>query len=102
MIVGYGDFYPRTVGGRIIIFFCSIYGVTIVSLIVVTLRNQLHLSLQESKVYILLAKLKARTSIEKEASNIIGTVSRLKAAKDNKKSFENDIKVYKLEESLKK
>jgi Ion channel len=61
--VGYGDYYPRTLTGRIIILFCSIYGVTIVSLIVVTLTNLLEMSSEESKAYLLLEKLRNREII---------------------------------------
>jgi hypothetical protein len=37
--VGYGDIYPRTTFGRGIMIFCSMYGVIVVSLMVVTVTN---------------------------------------------------------------
>lgn len=39
--VGYGDFFPRTIPGRIVIFFTSITGVTLVSLLVVAIADNL-------------------------------------------------------------
>ena len=37
--VGYGDMFPRTSLGRLIMIICSMYGVVVVSLIVVTVSN---------------------------------------------------------------
>jgi len=48
--VGYGDFYARTHFGRIISFLCCIWGVFVVSLMVVTLNNVLSMSSAEEKV----------------------------------------------------
>lgn len=82
--VGYGDFYPRTLGGRIIILFCSLYGVTIVSLIVVTLTNLLELNTQELKAFTLLEKLAAKSDIQEEATKMVGTVAKLSILKKEK------------------
>ena len=52
--VGYGDYYPRTLLGRIVIFFVCIWGTTIVSLMVVTLTNTLEMTSLEGKVFVFL------------------------------------------------
>jgi potassium intermediate/small conductance calcium-activated channel subfamily N protein 2 len=39
--VGYGDFYARTDLGRLVIFIVCIFGVFVVSMMVVTLTNSL-------------------------------------------------------------
>jgi hypothetical protein len=52
-----------------------------VSLIVVTLTNLLELTTQEGKAYTLLEKLDAKTDIQEEAGNMIGTVAKLKTLK---------------------
>ncbi len=48
--VGYGDYYPRTDLGRFITFINCIWGVAVVSLMVVTLNNILMMSASEDKV----------------------------------------------------
>ena len=48
--VGYGDYYPITFLGRMVVFFISIWGSSIVSLMVVTLTNLLSQSRLEEKV----------------------------------------------------
>ena len=40
--VGYGDYFPTTLLGRIVIFITSIWGVFIVSMLVVALTNTLN------------------------------------------------------------
>lgn len=52
--VGYGDFYPVSVGGRLIGFLSSIWGVVIVSIIVVTVSNMLELETGEGNALLLL------------------------------------------------
>lgn len=49
-VVGYGDYFAKTVLGRIVIFMVSIWGTTVVSLMVVTLTNIFQMSRLEGKV----------------------------------------------------
>lgn len=39
--VGYGDYYPRTTIGRIIMFFCCMYGMVVTSLMVSFVSQEL-------------------------------------------------------------
>ena len=55
--VGYGDMYPRTDVGRIIMVCCSIYGVVIVSAMVVTLTNELEMTPLELQSWTVMKKL---------------------------------------------
>lgn len=50
--VGYGDFYPRTIAGRIVAFLVCVWGVYIVSLTVYALNNILTPTKLESKVFL--------------------------------------------------
>ena len=50
--VGYGDFAPKTMPGRLLGFFICMYGVVGVSLMVLTLQNLLTLSLKETRVFL--------------------------------------------------
>lgn len=52
MVVGYGDFYPQTFLGRLIVFFICIWGTIAMSLMVVVLTGVLNMSRSESKVII--------------------------------------------------
>lgn len=73
--------YPRTMSGRLIVFVCSLYGVTIVSLIVVTLTNLLEMDSHQQKAFYLLEKLNAKSAIRDEATEMIGIMARLANAK---------------------
>eukprot|EP00335_Anophryoides_haemophila_P000126 CAMPEP_0204821168 /NCGR_PEP_ID=MMETSP1018-20131115/4173_1 /ASSEMBLY_ACC=CAM_ASM_000518 /TAXON_ID=46462 /ORGANISM="Anophryoides haemophila, Strain AH6" /LENGTH=62 /DNA_ID=CAMNT_0051921563 /DNA_START=265 /DNA_END=453 /DNA_ORIENTATION=- len=55
--VGYGDYYPVTLLGRITIFIVSIWGVFIVSIMVVTMINTLDLNDLEKKAISVLERL---------------------------------------------
>lgn len=55
--VGYGDYYVKTHLGRFIIFFVCIWGVFIVSMMVITLNNTLEISTLESKAIAVLERL---------------------------------------------
>lgn len=95
--------YPRTLCGRCVVFVCSLYGVTIVSLIVVTLTNLLELDNQQVKVFYLLEKLQAKTAIRDEATEIIGIMAKLASARKTRSS-DPKVKMYvsELEELLEK
>ena len=50
--VGYGDFVPRTMPGRVLGFVICMYGVTGVSLMVLTLQKLLTLNFKENRVFL--------------------------------------------------
>lgn len=77
LLVGYGDIYPRTLLGRIVIFFCSIYGVTVVSLMVVAITNTLEMSNAENKSYLTLERLEIKTQMKEKASKMVSHVGKL-------------------------
>ena len=71
--VGYGDFYPRTLIGRIIDFILVIWGIFIVSLMVVVLTNALDMDSNESRALIVLNRLEAKRVVKEKAANLIST-----------------------------
>lgn len=75
--VGYGDIYPRTLAGRIMIFIVSIVGVVIVSIVVVTVMNTFQMSPLESKAFTVIKKLNIRKRMTDQAACIISHLSKL-------------------------
>ena len=58
--VGYGDFYARTVLGRTVIFFVTILGLFVVSMLTVSLFNSLVISSLESKALTVMEKIQVK------------------------------------------
>lgn len=58
--VGYGDYYPTTYLGRMILFLASISGIILSSLLILTLSTYLTMQLSETKSHITLQRLKLR------------------------------------------
>jgi hypothetical protein len=55
--VGFGDYYPRTTGGRTVMLFCAMYGTLTLSLVVVLLTAKLNMDPFESTSSLILDKL---------------------------------------------
>lgn len=55
--IGYGDYYPKTLLGRLIIFVTAITGVILSSLLIVSLSSYLQMQASESKSHITLQRL---------------------------------------------
>jgi len=70
--VGYGDFFPRTTIGRIIDVVLVVWGIFIVSLMVVVLTNALDMDANESRALIVLNRLEAKKVVKEKAANLIG------------------------------
>lgn len=68
--VGYGDFFPKTSLGRFVLVFLAIWGVFIVSILVVTLSNTLVPNTLERKAIITLEKLKVKDDLIEMATGI--------------------------------
>lgn len=65
--VGYGDFYPKTTFGRILTIIISIWGIFIVSMMVVVLSNFLALNMSEKRALLVLNRLEFRKKLEIKA-----------------------------------
>lgn len=70
--VGYGDFFPRTTFGRLIDVLLVVWGIFIVSLMVVVLTNALNMDASESRALIVLNRLEAKKIVKEKAVNLIG------------------------------
>lgn len=97
--VGYGDYYPRTLLGRAIIFVCSMVGVVIVSIVVVSVMNLLQMSSLESKAFTIIKKLEHRSKLKDHAAHAIGKFAKLYLALKNKRDLSTR-KIFELSKSL--
>lgn len=75
--MGYGDIYPRTDLGRLVMFFCSLAGVVIISIMVVAVTNELEMDSLQSKAYTVIRKISIKEKMKNEAASVIGKASRL-------------------------
>jgi hypothetical protein len=69
--VGYGDIYPRTTIGRIVYFLCAMFGVVVVSMIVVTVMNMLDMSKAEEKAFTVIKRIGIRKHLRDKASMVL-------------------------------
>eukprot|EP00357_Protocruzia_adherens_P002704 CAMPEP_0115038524 /NCGR_PEP_ID=MMETSP0216-20121206/43458_1 /TAXON_ID=223996 /ORGANISM="Protocruzia adherens, Strain Boccale" /LENGTH=522 /DNA_ID=CAMNT_0002418937 /DNA_START=144 /DNA_END=1712 /DNA_ORIENTATION=- len=70
--VGYGDFFPVSDEGRFVGAFACIWGVILVSLMVVSLSNLLELKPGEKKAHTILNRLRMRKKMKRWAGLVIG------------------------------
>jgi hypothetical protein len=76
--VGYGDLYPKTIGGRVVGMMGCIIGVFITSFTTIALTNFLNFTPPEYKAYMLLQRLYWKELIQKEAGRAVVTLYRHK------------------------
>jgi hypothetical protein len=69
--VGFGDLFPRTLIGRIIDVIVIIWGLFIVSLMVVVMTNSLNISQAERRALIILTRLEAKKELKEAAAFLI-------------------------------
>ncbi len=74
--VGYGDFFPRTTRGRVVMIFCCLYGVVNLSLVVASVTQFLAMGRREEKAYILVQRIQMKKAIREHAGTIINYCSR--------------------------
>ena len=67
--VGYGDYFPKTLLGRLVSFITSISGVILSSLLIVSLSAYLTMQPNESKSHLTLHRLGHQSKLQKEASD---------------------------------
>ncbi len=76
--VGYGDEFPRSHFGRVVIIIASILGMLLVSIIIVSLGNLIEFTDEEKKAYSLLNKMKADDNAFNKAGNVIGILCKMR------------------------
>jgi len=92
--VGYGDLYPKTIGGRVIGMITCIWGIFITSFFTVTLTNFLTFTPSQNKAYLLLQRLFWKEFLQKEAVKAVATLYKHKLiSKKNDIFDENNIEV---------
>ena len=95
--VGYGDYNPKTIPGRTLGFVLCIWGVFLMSMIVIILFQSLELTYEEKQALLIFNKLEAKKPLAKSAANLIKKLWRLK--KTGKK---NKNKIFQLKKDFKK
>ncbi|CAD8186106.1 unnamed protein product [Paramecium octaurelia] len=79
--LGYGDYYTRTLLGRIVMSVVCILGNFVVSSMIVIITNESYLSTLENKVVILIDRLSLKKQMQQEAAMIITVFGRIYYAK---------------------
>lgn len=74
--IGYGDYYPKTLSGRFVAFALCIWGVIVVSIIVVSLGTFINYDNKQKQADFLLKKLKLKDKLKNSAAAVIGNIWR--------------------------
>lgn len=70
-VVGYGDIFPISTMGKMIVFICSLYGIIILSVMVTVLTKQLNMAVNVDSAYLVIERLQQRRKVERKAATII-------------------------------
>src|SRR3990167_3384006 len=70
--IGYGDYYPKTVPGRAVAVALCIWGVIMVSLMVVSLTNYVQYDNKQKQTDFMIKKLHMREEVQDAAASLIG------------------------------
>lgn len=93
--IGYGDYYPRTLPGRLICILAAVAGVILSSLLIVALSAYLTMTPNESKAHICIKRLKLQQSLSDEASSamisIVNLGRQIKNEETNEKTYFKEI-----------
>lgn len=72
--IGFGDYYPRTMPGRILTFALACFGVAMTSLMVVALSNYIVLNKTQKKAFFMIKSIQAKSTKIQAASALIVTM----------------------------
>ena len=86
--VGYGDVYPKTDTGRMLIFIAALIGLILISLYIAALNNSITFDKQEYHSYIEIKRNRGVREKENYASNVIKFAAFMKRSRDRGKFFE--------------
>eukprot|EP01017_Pseudomicrothorax_dubius_P007363 TRINITY_DN12282_c0_g1_i4.p1 TRINITY_DN12282_c0_g1~~TRINITY_DN12282_c0_g1_i4.p1 ORF type:complete len:308 (+),score=26.56 TRINITY_DN12282_c0_g1_i4:473-1396(+) len=77
--IGFGDYYPRTIPGRVVIALTGMWGLIVFSLLVTTVMNFITMDPIESKVYTIIERLRSKRKMKNQSQRIIAEAFRMKA-----------------------
>lgn len=102
--VGYGDYNPKTIPGRSLGFILSIWGVFLLSMIVIILFNSLELSFEEKQALLIFNRLETKKPLGDCAAKLIAETWKLRRNNktDPQKIFEIKQEFKALQKQLKK
>ena len=86
--VGYGDVYPMTDSGRVVIFLTAIIGLILISLYIAALNSAIRLNKQEFHSYLDIKRFRETKQKENAASNIIKYAAFMKRSREKGRYFE--------------
>lgn len=75
--VGYGDYFPKSIPGRVIVFCVCILGTILISLIVFLLTGFLEMTEAETKVMNIVIRMQKREVLKQEAAFVLSVVAKL-------------------------
>ena len=80
--VGFGDIFPRTILGRFTAFSCAVFGMGIVSLLVVTFTSFLQMNSPQASSFTVIKRLQIRDLIKEVSGRLLITINK-KSDRDN-------------------
>lgn len=86
--VGFGDYYPRSTLGRFVMFFNTIYGMIVTSLMVNFVSGKLSLSPVELKAFTLINRLTVVKLIKKKSAEMIAKIGKFYSLKKKEEAVE--------------
>jgi len=92
--IGYGDYYPKTMSGRIVAFVLCVWGVIVVSLMVVSLSNYVLYDNNQKQADFMMKKLKMKEEVRDCAARLIGITWRVFYWHSKDNSFSRNIKFW--------
>jgi nucleoside recognition membrane protein YjiH len=69
--IGYGDFFPKTTPGRILTFVLAVWGVVIVSLMVVALSTFVDPTNRQKKSFHMIKQLNLADTVREKSGNLV-------------------------------
>lgn len=93
--VGFGDYFPRSTFGRFTIFFATIYGMIVTSLMVNFISDRLNLSQPELKAFTVVNRIEIMKNIKKKASHMIYKMGRYFVLKKKRTDVQERTKILK-------
>eukprot|EP01016_Furgasonia_blochmanni_P032719 TRINITY_DN3374_c0_g2_i2.p1 TRINITY_DN3374_c0_g2~~TRINITY_DN3374_c0_g2_i2.p1 ORF type:complete len:447 (-),score=85.23 TRINITY_DN3374_c0_g2_i2:207-1547(-) len=98
--VGYGDYYPRTVLGRAIAFMICIWGVFIVSMMVLTLSNLLNMDNLEAKAFSIIERMSMRRDMKHTASLLLTSLAKYHVVKRRNPQLDQNSRLCRIKDLL--